>query len=69
MPAPKYKADRLLDSRQIAETLSCSRRQAYEVLAMFEQRGEAFRDGKLIRVPEKAFARYVSDHIGKESVS
>jgi len=54
-------ADRYYGPNDIMEIMSVSRATANRIMHMFEQRGELFHRGRLLRVSSKAFDRWVKE--------
>ena len=62
MPAPKL----FLTSADIAAVTGISLRQAQYVLNMFEQRGQAIRNGRIKLVDINILSRYLSEQDGTD---
>lgn len=53
---------RFYSTRDIMDMLSVSYTRALQYMHMFEQRGQVYRDRRVIRVPATVFEQYVRNH-------
>lgn len=59
--------DRLLSPSDVMQIMSVSRAEANRIMHEFEQAGKLFRRGRLLRVLESDFNRWVGDNIKHNS--
>ena len=59
--------DRYIGTAEIVDRLGCGRTQANEIMHLFEQRGQMYRIGRMLRVKERIFNDWLEHECRQES--